>query len=298
MPDSKPHLLPAPFYGGGTYLHHVEDAAGVVCDPHHHLYHELDYILKGRGVFAVGARKVEVGAGDVIYLARGVYHWRMSDTDHPLELCNLTIADEDMRRVLHAQPAGQGTEWPWWRHWPRTELAGDDAQACLRILVRLMRKRPHAVRLRPWQPHARPTRWQSAADRVPPKEVNRLLPGVAGLLGLARAGGEAGPDLHALAQRVRRAPHLPLSLDDEAARLGVSRWWLSRVFRRRYGVTLWEHRDYARTDLAIQRLLASDIPVGELGRELGFAGTAQFINTFKRLTGLTPGRLRLRYGHA
>lgn len=295
MPVSKPHLMPASFYGGGTYLHWVKDAAGVVCDPHHHLYHELDFVLKGRGVFAVGARKVDVGAGDVIYLARGVYHWRMSDADHPLELCNLTVADEDMRGVLNAQPEGQGAEWPWWRHFVKPELGGVEIQTFLRELVDLMRKRPHAVRLRPWQTRARRMPWHSDADRVAPADVTRLLPGIAGLLGLARAGGEAGTDLHALAQRVRRAPELPLSLDEEAARLGVSRWWLSRIFRRRFGVTLWEHRDYARVDLAIRRLLESGVTVRDLGRELGYAGTAQFIATFKRLTGLTPNRLRGRY---
>jgi AraC-like DNA-binding protein len=125
--------------------------------------------------------------------------------------------------------------------------------------------------------------------------MDRLLPGVAGLLEFERKGGAPEPDLLSLARRVRSAPHEHLSLDEEAERLGVSRWWLSRVFKRRFGVTLWEHRDYARTDLAIRRLLASDIPVAELGRSLGFRGTAQFIATFKRLTGLTPGRLRRRY---
>jgi AraC-like DNA-binding protein/mannose-6-phosphate isomerase-like protein (cupin superfamily) len=298
MSDSQLHLLPLPFYGEGTFLHHVEDAAGVVCDPHHHLYHELDYILKGQGVFAVGSRKFQVSPGDVIYLARGVYHWRMSDAGHPLELCNLTIDDQDMRRVLNAQFAGQGGEWPWWRHWPRPELKGAETRAFLGMLVGLMRKRPHAVRLRPWQIRAHPMRWQSAADRVPSADVERLLPGIAGLLGLVRAGGVPDPGLHALVRRVRLAPNEPLSLDKEAERLGVSRWWLSRVFKRRFGVTLWEHRDYARADLAIRQLLTSDIPVGNLGRSLGYTGTAQFIATFKRLTGLTPNRLRQRYRQA
>jgi AraC-like DNA-binding protein len=146
-----------------------------------------------------------------------------------------------------------------------------------------MRNRPRAVR-------------PGSIDKlVPPADMARLRPGIARLLGLGRAGGRPCPDLQALARRVRLAPHLPLSLDKEAERLGVSRWWLSRVFKRRFGVTLWEHRDYARADLAIHRLLSSDIPVEELGRSLGYTGTAQFIATFKRLTGLTPGRFRRRY---
>ncbi len=292
MPDF--HLSPLAFIGSGSHLHRVCDAVGVVCDPHHHLYHELDYVLKGRGLFAVGARKVEVRAGDMVYLARGVYHWRMSDAGCPLELCNLTIDDNDVRRVLRAHPAGPRTEWPWWRHWPRSELTGNEAQAFIRSLVCLMRRRPHTVRLRPGPPRTGPVDAESAG-RVSREDIDRLLPGIAGLLSLERDGGAAGPDLHALAQRVRRRPEQPLRLAEEAARLGVSRWWLSRVFRRRFGVTLWQHRDYARVDLAIERLLSSDVTVSELGRTLGYAGTAQFIATFKRLTGLTPARLRRRY---
>lgn len=295
MPESQLHLLPLSFYGSGTHLHHVKDTAGVVCDPHHHLYHELDYVLAGQGVFAVGARKVDVRPGDTVYLARGVYHWRMSDSGHPLQLCNLTIDDRDMRRVLNAHPGGKGMDWPWWRHWPKSELADAKTQAFLRNLVGLMRTRPRAVRLKPGPTGVRAFRWRASDDRIPPTELTRLLHGIAALLAIEGKGGTPGPDLHALAQRVRRTPEQPLRLDEEAARLGVSRWWLSRVFKRRFGVTLWEHRDYARADLAIQHLLSSDIPVRDLGRSLGYAGTAQFITTFKRLTGLTPARLRRRY---
>ncbi len=290
------HLMPLPFLGRGTHLDYVEDAAGVVCDPHHHLYHELDYVLKGQGTFAVGSQKISVKTGDVIYLARGVHHWRMSVMDDPLVLCNLTICDQDMHRLLNSLPAGHA-EWLWWRHWPESVLVTDGVRDVLRSLVGLMRKRLHVVRIKPRQSETPPMRRRVSDGRLSSKELNRLLPGITELL-LINRGDTPDPGLGALADRVRREPHLSLSLDEEAGRLGVSRWWLSRVFKRRFGVTLWEHRDYARVDLAIQRLLSSDIPVRELGRSLGFRGTAQFIATFKRLTGLTPGRLRRRYGSA
>ncbi len=287
MPDRHTHLQPSPFQGEGTYLSHVVDVAGVVTELHHHLYHELDYILTGQGVFGVGKQKVNVSAGDMIYLGRGVNHWRMSELDHPVELCTLVIDDPDMERVRQARPSGKRAELPWWRHWSKSELlANAGTRGFLQELVTQMRKRPQTNSHTPVSP---------IDERVPPADMDRLLPGIAGLLGLARSGGEPGPDLHALARRVRSAPHKHLSLDEEAARLGVSRWWLSRVFKRRFGVTLWEYRDYARTDLAIERLLSSDISVGDLGRSLGFRSTAQFIATFKRLTGLAPGRLRRRY---
>ncbi len=275
MPDQHPHLSPLPFYGQGTHLHHIRDPSGIICEPHHHLYYELDYVLNGRGVFAVGARKVEVKPGDLVYLARGVYHWRMSYADNSLELCNLTLADRDMQRFFDAHPAAEEVEWPWWRHWKKSELTDAASQALLDKMVRNMRRR---------------------TGRLPTVTVASMVPGIIELLSRDRPGGiAAGPELRTLARRIRHEPQLTLRLDTEAARLDVSRWWLSRIFKRRFALTLWEYRDYTRVEHAIRRLLTSDISVRKLGHELGFAGTAQFIATFKRLAGKTPARFRRRY---
>jgi AraC-like DNA-binding protein len=244
-------------------------------DPHHHLYHELDFILSGRGVFAVGSRKVEVRAGDAVYLARGVHHWRQSDPSHPLELCNLVLDDPAMRRILDNAPPESLAEWPWWYRWTAHDLENPEQRLFLRRLVALMQRRDGLLTT---------------------AEIRSLLPGIGRLLALGRARmARAQPALHRLARRVRHAPQQRLNLNTEAARMGASRWWLSRVFKRHFGVSLWEHRNFARVDLAITKLLSSDVSVRELGRQMGFAGTAQFINTFKRLTGLTPEALRRRY---
>lgn len=270
----RAHLNPLPFLGQGTHLHHIHDPIGVVCEPHHHLYYELDYVLKGRGVFAVGARKVNVEAGDLVYFARGVYHWRKSDITHALELCNLTLASRDMQRFLEAHPEAETTLWPWWRHWKAGELTDRDSRLVLRKMTRAMRQH---------------------TGRLPPARVADILPGVVELLSRNHKEEVPGADLTALAQRIRRSPHCAFRLDTEAARLGVSRWWLSRVFKRRFALSIWEYRDYARVEQAILRLLSSDISVKSLGRALGFSSTAQFINTFKRLAGQTPGRFRIHH---
>lgn len=276
MSESRPTILPVPFFGGGVHLFHIHEPAGLICEPHHHLYHEIDYILSGRGVFAVGASKVEVATGDVMYLARGVHHWRKNDPKHPLEFCNLVLDDLSMRRVIDASLPSLVEDSPWWRHWPARDLDDPEIRKFLNRLVKSM------------HPPAR--------QLSPAKARSLMLPGLGQLLMLSRTRTQAAPPgLHRLARRVRQKPHCPLDLDEEAARLGISRWWLSRAFKRYFGVSLWEHRDYARMEQAIKLLQTSDITVRDLGRRVGFAGTAQFINTFKRLTGLTPEKLRRRY---
>lgn len=270
--DAAPHLLPLAYLGGGVRLDHIHDPPGLIVEPHHHLYHEFDYVLGGRGVFAVGARKAEVGPGDAVYLARGVYHRRLSDPDQPLELCNLVLEDGAMRALLDTPLAGGLVVWPWWRHWPAAALTVPDRQVFLGRLVRRMAKGP---------------------QYVAPSDLKALLPGLGRLLASDPLRLRAAhPALPRLARRMRWHPEAPLSLDAEAARMGVSRWWLSRTFRVHFGVTLWEFRDYARTDMAIDLLLKSDLLVRDLARRVGFAGQAQFINTFKRLVGVTPNRLR------
>lgn len=267
-------IVPIPFLGRGSRISHVTDRPGQICELHHHLYHELDYVLDGRGMFSIGGRKVDVKAGDMVYLASGVHHWRTSTQKHPLELCTFTVDDPTMRPILDATPGAEHVEWPWWRHWAADDLHDDRSRAFLGALVRRMRRQ---------------------LGPQPATAVARLLPDLAGLLAAGRSREPAGPDLFGLAQRVRQSPHRKIGLDAEAARLGISPWWLSRLFRRRFGVGLWEHRDYARIDCAIVRLLSTDIGVRDLGRALGFSSPSQFIATFRRLAGLTPLQFRLHH---
>lgn len=66
---------------------------------------------------------------------------------------------------------------------------------------------------------------------------------------------------------------------------------LIEAFRRAYGVPPHTYQLQRRVREAKQRLLAGE-PLASLALELGFYDQAHFSSTFRRFTGVTPGRFR------
>lgn len=269
-PPFEPRVIsPLPYLGKGTILFRVHDSPGLIVKSHHHLYHEFDFILEGEGEYTVGGRTFPVEAGDFVYIGRAIQHRRRSSAARPLVMCNLDAED-----AMPAATAEEKLFWPLWRVWRGAALDVPDFAAALRFLLRLL----------PEEGLARP---------LTRRQWRRVGRGLRALLNRDRQRAAAlSPGLPALALRVRRRPEAHLSLDAAAARLGVSRCWLSRLFHRLFGITLFEYRDLCRTEKAIRALHEGNESVTHLGRRLGYAGKAQFINTFRRFAGRTPGAFR------
>lgn len=269
-PPEPRSLTPIPYLGKGALLFCVRDSPGLVARSHHHLYHEFDFILDGAGEYAVGGRRFPVQAGDFVYIGRGLQHRRRSDAAHPLVMCNLATEDA----IPTATPE-ERLHWPLWKVWPGASRTVPELASTLRTLLRWMPKEADTGR------------------RLTRRQWRRVECGLTALLhhDRQRVAG-ISPGLAALALRLRMHPEAPLSLAEEAVRLGLSRPWLSRLFHRLFGITLFEYRDLCRTEKAVKALHAGNETIARLARRLGYSGKAQFINTFKRLAGRTPGAFR------
>jgi AraC-like DNA-binding protein len=79
-----------------------------------------------------------------------------------------------------------------------------------------------------------------------------------------------------------------------AADKGCSREWLSRRFKRLYGVDSALFRLEARSRLAWRRIVGSDEPLAQIAIECGFADQSHMTRAVGRLTGRSPNRWRLR----
>jgi len=259
-------LLPAPYLGGGATLFHVKDPAGLLVEPHHHLYHEFDFALEGSGAYGIAGKNVPVGKGDLIYIAPGVYHRRHSDLGSPLSLCNLIIDDASLR----GSSACEGP-WPWWRVWGSSSPLPVQAAELVGYLLSIMKDRER---------------------KLGQSQLRRAAPLLRDLLSAYGGVSACSPGLAALAKRIRTRPWQRVSLDEEAERLGVGRHWLSRLFSRVFGVSMIEYRDFARVALAMEELKGGRRGVEALGRELGYSGKPQFIGVFKKLCGMTPSAFR------
>ena len=84
----------------------------------------------------------------------------------------------------------------------------------------------------------------------------------------------------------------PVSVVEIAAELDVDPRLLARGFHEHYGASIGEYVRNARLDWAAARLVQTDAPLATLALEAGFADQSHFTRSFKRRTGLPPGKYR------
>jgi AraC family transcriptional regulator len=136
-----------------------------------------------------------------------------------------------------------------------------------------------------------------AADDVSPLIIEGLLLALIGHAG--RLGGEPSerraPPWIARCHELLQARFTErLTSDEIAAILGVHPVHLSRAFRRHAGCTVGDLVRRLRVDFARRRLSDPDVPLAEIALEAGFSDQSHFTRTFRRVTGVSPGRYRDR----
>jgi AraC-like DNA-binding protein len=86
----------------------------------------------------------------------------------------------------------------------------------------------------------------------------------------------------------------PVRLTELASELGVNPSYLSRAFRRAYGVSLSAWLRRRRVEVACAALADPAASLAQVAHALGFADQSHLCRSFRRVTGLTPGAWRRR----
>jgi len=86
--------------------------------------------------------------------------------------------------------------------------------------------------------------------------------------------------------------HRDISLEEVAARVGLSKFYFSREFRRVTGYTFLSYINLIRCEKAKQMLIESNLTIGEIGRACGFDNQSYFSRTFLKRTGVLPSAYR------
>jgi AraC-like DNA-binding protein len=89
--------------------------------------------------------------------------------------------------------------------------------------------------------------------------------------------------------------HEPLDLRTLAQEAHVSPRHFSRSFRRVFGETPYQYLLSRRLELARHLLRTTEMPVGEICLEVGFASVGSFTTTFTRHVGVSPTTFRAAY---
>lgn len=92
--------------------------------------------------------------------------------------------------------------------------------------------------------------------------------------------------------------HRPLSLEDICTHLSVSKNYLSALFSRQAGRTLWACLTDIRMEKAKELLLVSGERTSEIAYRVGYENPNYFSKAFKKATGLSPQEYRSQEKHA
>lgn len=83
-----------------------------------------------------------------------------------------------------------------------------------------------------------------------------------------------------------------LSIQSLAGVVGLSPQHFAVLFRESTGFTPHQYVNHRRIACAQELLKKADIPLIEVSMQCGFSSQSQFITTFRKLVGMTPGRFR------
>lgn len=240
----------------------VGDGRQVCYAAHSHESFSIGVITRGRSSYLYGDQCIEVAAGTTVLMNPGVVH-----------ACN-PIDGEHWSYLM------MFVDMPW------LQALGFTLPA------------------RPWSssPVLYRSLLQAFADLfdagVPDREgrLAALFGALPGLLGGdASVNDEGNPRLDTAAAFIRAHRGDPLSLDDICAACGLSRSYLIRAFRQRFGLTPHGYLLDQRVQLA-RAQLRQGRAIAEVAQEAGFADQAHLQRAFKQHLAATPGHYRNAFG--
>ena len=84
----------------------------------------------------------------------------------------------------------------------------------------------------------------------------------------------------------------PITLDDMADLIGVSKSYLCRIFKEAHGMTPVNYLMRIRISKAKRLLISTDMKIKFLSEECGFNDSSYFCMIFRRMEGMTPDEFR------
>jgi signal transduction histidine kinase/DNA-binding LacI/PurR family transcriptional regulator/AraC-like DNA-binding protein len=84
------------------------------------------------------------------------------------------------------------------------------------------------------------------------------------------------------------------SLDELSKEIGVSKSYLSRIFKKDTGISLWDYLNRYRIQKSKERLLLTDESITAIAAEVGYEEVGYFGRVFREIAGCSPREFRLQ----
>lgn len=250
---------------------------------HHHSAFEISYIKEGRGVYRIGARTMDIKAGDVyLFGANEVHCITEIHDDKPMVLLNIhfeprfiwspsgNALDQSFLRIFLDRSDG------FCNRLDRENPVTSEIASLLLCIKQEARERPEAFELM-IKTHLLNIlvllirHYDYVSNRTPaPLRSDKLA------------------HMEATLQYINENLSSPLSLDELAQKAGMSRTYFSSVFKKLNGLTPWEYIGLKRIEQAKRLLRTTDKSVLEISLDCGFNNISHFNRLFKRATGAKP----------
>ena len=81
-----------------------------------------------------------------------------------------------------------------------------------------------------------------------------------------------------------------ISLGSIGEKFGISESYVSVIIKEKLGISFVEYLTQQRIQRAKDLLLFSELPVGDVGKQIGYPNVHTFIRAFKRIAGTSPGK--------
>lgn len=88
-----------------------------------------------------------------------------------------------------------------------------------------------------------------------------------------------------------------ISLEDAASRVGLSKFYFSRVFKQHTGQTFYDYLSFLRIRSAETLLKDTSTPISEIAAACGYSALSSFNRSFRRFQKCTPSEYRNLQGH-
>lgn len=253
--------------------HWAEMADTVVNPPHRHTYFEVCWVEDGSGEFVVDGVAHPIGPDCLLFARPGVVH-----------------------QIISAEPPGIRLAWVAFH----LRLSTPD---------RLFAAFTQSTRALSQDAHQVPALWAAlrataGGPALPGQDAAAAAVAQALVVALAQAGAEtllpepaapadtgAGTVRQAL-RYVEDNLDRPLSVDELARHVHLSRRQLTRLFTTHVGRSPAAYVEQARLDHAAALLVRTDAPIKQIAAAVGYPDVTRFTRAFSRRLGTPPGRFR------
>ena len=108
-------------------------------------------------------------------------------------------------------------------------------------------------------------------------------------------GGAKQESIHLVKEYLESHYEDKVTLDDLSQRFYINKYYLTKLFKQTYGVTVNSYLLQIRITRAKQLLRFTDLSVEMIGEKCGISDPNYFNRAFKKIEGLTPRRYRMMW---